>query len=314
MKILVAPLNWGLGHASRCIPIIQKYLSERAEVVLGGNGISLLLLQQHFPTLRSINLPEFEICYSSGKQQIGAMLRTLPKLIKSSLADHSTLKKILSSEHFDLVISDNRFGLFSPQTHCVFITHQLMVKMPQGFKCFEFFYWYLQKKIINKYDECWIPDMQGGDNLSGDLSHKYPLPINAKFIGHLSRFEKYKDTVPNSKFRIVAVVSGVEPTRSNFENELIKRYQSHEEKVLIVQGIPSEEIQTVTIGSILTVSHMSNGDLAAYLLGAERIISRSGYSSLMDYKTLGVLHKVELHATPGQTEQEYLKIMNTVFD
>ena len=306
MKILIAPLNWGLGHASRCIPLIQKYVARGNEVIVAGNGISLQLLQQRFPELRRIELPKFELRYSNKKQQIGAMVRALPALIKSCMNDHSALKRILCNEHFDLVISDNRFGFFSKKTKCIFITHQLMVKMPKLLTWFEPIYWKLQNSIINKYDACWIPDVEGKENLSGDLSHKYPLPTNAKFIGHLSRFELFENITPNETYNIVAVVSGVEPTRSHFESAIIKRYASTKDRVLIVQGKPSEGEHATSQGSITRIPHLPDKELASYLLGAKKIISRSGYSSIMDYKILGVLHKVTLHATPGQTEQEYL--------
>ena len=47
--------------------------------------------------------------------------------------------------------------------------------------------------------------------------------------------------------------------------------------------------------------------MIAIINGAKKIISRSGYSSIMDYHALGCLEKVEMIATPGQTEQEYLQ-------
>jgi len=212
----------------------------------------------------------------------------------------------LKAEHFDMIISDNRFGLWNKNVHSVYITHQLMIKMPQGLKFLEPIVWRFHRFFILKYDECWIPDYEGEKNLSGDLAHKYPLPKNAKFIGSLSRFSLLKNIVPKNEYQTVAVLSGVEPQRSIFEKELIKRLENCAEKTLIVQGKPQKEKQIQTIQNLTIVSHLETSELASVLLGAKQIISRSGYSTIMDLDALNCLHKAELIPTPGQTEQEYL--------
>ena len=131
MKILIAPLNWGLGHASRCIPLIQQYIQQGHQVILAGDGDSLLLLRQHFPSLRVIPLPSLELQYTQNSQQRGFYLRALWPLMRFTLADHYYLRQALAIEHFDLIISDNRFGFFSRQAHCVYITHQLYPILPK---------------------------------------------------------------------------------------------------------------------------------------------------------------------------------------
>ena len=137
MKILIAPLNWGLGHATRCIPLIRQFLNHGDEVVLGGDGESLVLLKKHFPNLRQIDLPSLELRYMRNKKQRGFYLRAIPALLRFAIADHYYLNQQLATEHFDLVISDNRFGLFSKQVKCVYITHQLYVRLPQRLKFIE---------------------------------------------------------------------------------------------------------------------------------------------------------------------------------
>ncbi len=208
-NILIAPLNWGLGHASRCVALVRQEIEAGNHVTLAGDGESLSLLRKHFPDLPIIHLPHLDLRYSAGKSQIGAMLRAIPKIIIWSIQDHRVLRQILQYQHFDKVISDNRFGLFSRQrkkdkgrrikdkgqrtTQCIYLTHQIMVKMPCGFGWAEGIVRKLHGWIIRQYDECWIPDYEGEENLSGDLSHKYSLPRNARFIGPLSRFNGTKD-------------------------------------------------------------------------------------------------------------------------
>ena len=119
MRVLLAPLNWGLGHASRCIPLVSRFLDEGHEVVLAGDGDSLLLLRKHFPSLPYFTLAPLNLRYSGSSSQVGAMLRALPAILRFSVADHRILKHILRDNRFDLVVSDNRFGLFSRNTRCV---------------------------------------------------------------------------------------------------------------------------------------------------------------------------------------------------
>ena len=182
-KVLVCPLNWGLGHATRCVPIIREQLAAGNEVVICADGYPLEFLRQEFPALRTIELPSYPIRYSKRKSQVMAMLRFLPILLKGIYVENKWLKKLLRQEHFDVIISDNRFGLWNRDIHSIYITHQVMIKMPKGLKWLEPIGYAMHRQIINKFNECWIPDFAENGGLSGDLSHKYELPANAKFIG-----------------------------------------------------------------------------------------------------------------------------------
>jgi len=306
MKILICPLNWGLGHATRCVPIIQQLIAAGHELVMVSDGYPLQLLRQEFPSLRFIELPSYSITYGNGKSQITAMLKNFPAIITGIFNEHYWLKRLLKTEHFDQVISDNRFGMWNKSLHSIYITHQLMVKMPSAFTLFEPLVWLLHRSIINKYNECWIPDLADKGGFSGDLAHKYPLPTNAKYIGILSRFQNLTNIEPTNNYEVVAVLSGVEPQRKMLENDLVKRFCNAKHQTLIVAGLPREVKKTIKIANITFVSHLSTNEMAAVLLGSKNIIARSGYSTIMDLATLNCLHKAELIATPGQTEQEYL--------
>ncbi len=306
MKILICPLNWGLGHATRCIPIIKRLTDEGNKVTVAADGFTLELLKQEFPELIFINSPSYAVHYSKGKSQIGAMIRCSPKIVAGIISEHRWLKKLLKENHYDMVISDNRFGLWNKDIKSIYITHQLMVKMPDKLKFMEPLIWRVHRFFITKYDECRIPDYEGDKNLSGDLAHKYPLPSNAKFIKPLSRFILLKNVIPDEEYHTVAILSGVEPQRSIFEKELMKRFKNKPEKTLIIQGKPQKETRVEVINNLTIISHLSTPKLASILLGAQHIISRSGYTTIMDLEALNCLHKAELIPTPGQTEQEYL--------
>ena len=310
MKILICPLNWGLGHATRCVPLIRQLLEDGHEPVLVSDGFPLEFLRQQFPSLRYIEYPSYPVVYAAGKSQIGVLLFHLPDILKGILNEHLWLRELLRSEHFDQVISDNRFGMWNKNVHSVYMTHQLMIKMPMKLKFLEPLVNALHLKFIKQYDECWIPDVLEMGGLSGDLSHKYPLPPNASFIGPLSRFKGMQDALPDTRYEVVAVISGPEPQRTLFENNILSHFEERGQQVLIVSGQPHSIQKESLIGTVRVVSHLNDNELAAVLLGAKKIISRSGYSTIMDLDALGCLHKAEFIPTPGQTEQEYLKIFH----
>jgi hypothetical protein len=274
------------------------------------DGFPLQFLRQEFPSLRYIEFSSYSIQYAKGNSQTGAMIYGSPSILTGIIKEHRWLNNLLKVEHFDRVISDNRFGMWNKHIHSVYITHQLMIKMPRGLKMFEPLVWLIHRSFINCYDECWIPDGKENDGLSGDLAHKYPLPRNFRFIGTLSRFQKMENLKPNLDFEAVAVISGLEPQRTIFEESLILKYKFKPGKTLIVRGQPQNDIDKKKIGNITLVSHLSDSVLASHLLGAKKIICRSGYSTIMDLTALNCLEKAELIPTPGQTEQEYLYSVN----
>ena len=310
MKILICPLNWGLGHATRCVPIISRYLADGHEVQIAADGYPLEFLKQAFPALKTIELPSYQVKYSKLKTQIFAMLQNIPYIMYGVANEYKKLHQILTNEHFDLVISDNRFGLHVKKNHSnvrtIYITHQIMVKMPKGLKIFEPLVAKIHKNYIEKFDECWIPDIAENGGYAGDLSHKYKLPHNAKYIGLLSRFSNITVDKIESPFKIVAVLSGLEPHRTMLEHKLIEKFRKSPHPALIVYGQPRPERREYTIGNVTLMSHLPHGTLAAYLQSAEHIICRSGYSTIMDLIELNCIHKAEFIPTPGQTEQEYL--------
>ena len=184
----MAPLNWGLGHATRCVPIIRGLIEQEHEVVIAADGYPLRFLRREFPHLEWVEFEGLKVEYADGESQVGAMLRQLPGFLRGIWREHKELKRIVEAYNIDVVVSDNRFGLWCRDAYSVYMTHQLMVKMPRGLQWMERCVWRLHRWFIKHYDECWVPDVEGEDNLSGDLSHKYPLPNNTRFIGPLSRF------------------------------------------------------------------------------------------------------------------------------
>ncbi|MBR6018558.1 MAG: hypothetical protein IK073_08060 [Paludibacteraceae bacterium] len=315
MLVLVSPLNWGLGHATRCIPLIQRLLDEGHQVVLGGDGESLMLLRRHFPKLSVLALSPLNLRYSRGHSQVGAMLRAMPRILWSSLQDHRLLRRYQREYGFEMIISDNRFGLYTPGTRCVYLTHQLHICLPDGWHWLEPLAHALHARIYNRYAEVWVPDYEDTSRcLSGALSHpeKFKiknLKLKITYIGPLSRFTlpaTSDSSTPTKTYDTVAVLSGLEPQRSLFEQQLRERFAHSEQEVLLVQGLIGRPRTTIHRGHLTVVPHLSDNEMRGALLHAHHIIARSGYSTIMDLAALGVLDRAELIPTPGQPEQIYL--------
>lgn len=313
-RILISPLDWGLGHASRIIPLINKLIEQGDNVIIAGSGLSLNLLQKQFPQLKSVEIPSFKMKYSAGKSQVWAVAKAFPKLIYYSFKEHKALKRIIKEENIDFIISDNRFGLYHKSVPSAYITHQLMIKLPRGWSFLEPMVAYFHRCIINKFTECWVPDYKEVEHsLAGELSHPAKLPRNVKYIGTLSRFtssvsENYVGfaqlLTPNLA---LAILSGAEPQRSIFEDELLAKLQTYPHKnIILIQGKVEAEQKVSKVGKVTVYNYMNTEELQEYILKADKIICRSGYSSIMDLHALGKLQNATLIPTPGQTEQEYL--------
>ena len=294
-RILVAPLNWGIGHATRCIPIIEQLITHDYEVIIAADGRPMHLLNSEFPHLEMIRFSGYNIRYSTYLPMNITMILQLPKFFLGVKKENNTLNEIIKDYKIDGIISDNRYGLYSNKIPCVFITHQLEIKTP-------YFTNYIRQfnyKYINKYNACWVMDDKE-NNLAGNLSMPNQLPKNAIYIGRQSRFKK---EVKDKKYDFLAIVSGPEPQRTILEKGLIKALKTRQEKSLIVLGKP-ELNETKEIGNLTIISHLNAKDLNHAILQSDLIICRSGYSTIMDLEKLG--KKAFLIPTPGQTEQEYL--------
>ncbi|MEL6193244.1 MAG: glycosyltransferase [Bacteroidota bacterium] len=301
-KVLVAPLDWGLGHASRCIPLITALLKEGVEVHLGGSGKSILLLREYFPDLPYHDLPAYDVQYTSGKYQVWKILLQLPAILKTIREEHRTLNRLIKEHSFSAVISDNRYGLWSKEIYSVILCHQIQI--PLSYALLSKWVNAVHVRYLNRFDVTWIPDVQGDRSLAGRMSHASIMPRNHQYLGTLSRFQLEEAKPMPTAYDVLCVISGPEPQRTMFEEELRDVFQGLDQRVCLVQGKPGpREIKEE--GNMTVINHLPSTELQQLLLSSTYVISRSGYSSLMDYAALG-LKKVGLIPTPGQPEQEYL--------
>jgi len=298
-RILVAALNWGLGHATRCIPIIKELQLNDFEPVIASDGYALELLKKEFPHLDHIELPSYNIQYTKkGSQLKWKMIINSPRILKAIKEEKKITRKIVENYNIQGIISDNRFGVRSERLKTnVFITHQLNVLSGNT----SFLSSYLHQQYISKFDQCWVPDVAGENNLSGILGHLKKKPENVIYIGPLSRLEKSKTP---EFYDFLVLLSGPEPQRSILESILLKEFKTSEARVLFIRGVISEEKLNFENPNINIKNYLYGKALQEAINSSTYIVSRSGYTTLMDLAKLE--KKAFFIPTPGQEEQEYL--------
>lgn len=297
--IFIAPIDWGLGHATRCVPII-KQLQKDNVVILGITPQTELIFNQEFPELKKIPIQAYNITYSKAFPAWLALSLQSFKIYKVIQTENKQLREIILNNHIDVVISDNRFGLYDTNITSIYITHQLNIKA--GVLSFLANLWH--HHYIKKYNQVWVPDYKDKhQRLAGELSANKHLK-NVSYINPLSRLTK-KSFNTTIKFDYLCVLSGPEPQRSILENELIKLSRTTTKKIGIARASNTMMDESVLPENITILNTPSADELSQAICEATTVICRSGYSSLMDMHQLQKTDLV-LIPTPGQTEQIYL--------
>ena len=302
--VVVAPLDWGLGHATRSIPLIRALTELGYRVIIATDGPQEKILKREFPQHDFLSLPGYKIRYSRSRGWLPyKIMQQLPALLHIVQWEHRWLQQVVEQYHVDLVISDNRYGLWTNKIPSVFITHQLTIKAPYGW--LEKIIQKINYRYINRFTVCWVPDMQEDNGLAGILSHPVKKPkIAVKYLGLLTRFQA-KET--REKKGITVLLSGPEPQRTLLEEKIVEQAKQKQQPITLVRGLPAATQKLELPFFIQQFNHLETEDLQNLLLESEMVIVRSGYSSVMELMQLQV--NTVLVPTPGQTEQEYLAEM-----
>lgn len=301
--MLIAPLNWGLGHATRCIPLIHTLSANGCEVLIAATPEIAPLLREAFPGIRFLPIPGYRVKYSKNRFWLPfKLLLQSPHLFYTIYRERQWLKRVILQEQLDAVISDNRFGLYNVQVQSIFITHQLEVQT--GTMLGNWLAQQINYRFIRRYDYCWVPDAEGTPNLAGRLSHPVTLPpVPVKYLGPLSRFG-FKESA-QKKYDLLVLLSGPEPQRSILETILLEQLGAFSGKILLVRGLPSHDHKLADLDPhIEQYNHLPADRLEQAIRQSHIVLCRSGYTTVMD------LVKLQQSAifipTPGQREQEYL--------
>ncbi len=293
-----AILNWGLGHATRCIPLIRQFQSLNKKILIVSEGQALALLKKECPELDFYDTGFKSLKYSKSKFLLMHLLKLVPQFLKHTRQERLIAQQICQSYKVETIFSDNRYGFHCPSVKNVFLTHQIRPFLPFPFKIFSRL---IYKKIaswINRFDECLIFDNQDAF-YAGSLSSSKSLSIPCRYIGISSRLEQQQQN-QTKNIDFLAIISGLEPHRTQFESILRDLQQEMDCRIVIVtgqaQGTDSEEKDIIALSD--------SNQLQNLIAQSRCVISRSGYSSIMDYYTIN--QRAILVPTPGQSEQEYL--------
>jgi uncharacterized protein (TIGR00661 family) len=301
--VLISPLDWGLGHTTRCIPIIRELVQQGCTIIIACNSVQKTLLISEFPQLSFVNLQGYDLKY--GKTRWGTVLRIIfqiPKILTRINNEKRWLNIFLKQQPVDIIISDNRFGLQARSVYSIFITHQLYIKTGVGNIADKFVQW-LNYRRIARFNTCWVPDYKGDQSLAGKLSNPRKLPsLPVQYLGGLSRLQPCNDEA--SPVDLLIVLSGPEPQRSIFENRLLRQLKGYTGKAVLVRGLPESMDDIKTEDNVTVYNYAPVNLLNKLICSAEYIISRSGYTTVMDL--LKLQKKSIFVPTPGQAEQEYL--------
>jgi UDP:flavonoid glycosyltransferase YjiC (YdhE family) len=336
--VLVCPLDWGLGHATRCVPLIRAFLDQGARVGVAADGAAMAFLKQAFPAgVAFYLLPGKHIRYpaQSGRFSMAwSLFRQFPGLLASVIREHRDIGRLVMRTGTGIVVSDNRYGCFSKKAVSVFVGHQIYMKGPCGLAWAEPLINAINHWVIRRYRHCWVPDSPGPSNLSGELSAQAggrAIHPRLRFAGPFSRFQDFvpgaADTPLPDGFSAdsplpdgfsadsplpdgfsadfyLVMLSGPEPQRTLLEEELIRESAGAGEAVVFVRGLVEAGKPGRLPAGIIAFDHLPDRQLAWLIKHARLVICRSGYSTLMDLSVFG--KKVLAVPTPGQTEQEYL--------
>jgi len=297
-RILISPLNWGMGHVSRCIPLIDRLLRQNNAVVIAGDSSQLAIFKQYFPELEMVLHEGYPFRFGErGNFALDLAVRfvALNRRLKEELEE---TEKWVAKFQIDLVISDHRYGFRSSKVPSIMLCHQLNLPVRK----LEGWVQRIHHNLLRQFSAIWVPDFSDS-RLAGDLS-KNEIGLNVQYIGSLSRFSRYSEK-PEKDLDEVIIVSGPLVYGKAFLQGILNAEKSSFRAVICQPELI--DFFSTEISKQAKIEFHSSSDWIAcdhIILRAKKLVSRSGYSTLMDLHELNI--PFELTATPGQREQEYL--------
>jgi hypothetical protein len=226
-------------------------------------------------------------------------------MLKAIAQEKENLDRMLNAESYDMIISDNRFGVYSENIPSFFISHQLRFSTPAYLYPVELFSQYFNSRHHRHFKRVIVPDNPPGqDSLSGKLSLSNQPATNERvyYAGILSSVER-REVKEDTDFLVS--ISGPEPQRTKLEEILLPQVPLLPGKKTVLLGKPGEDVVRQPDAQTTVRSHASRSEMSDLMNRAKFIITRSGYTTMMEMAELGKT-KALLIPTAGQTEQEYL--------
>jgi len=303
--VLVSPLNWGLGHATRDIPIIASLLAHDHEVTVAACGNAKTVLEHEFPGIRFIEFPDYPAWYSGNRFFLPKFVASFPFMFKALAAERRNLGPILAKDRYDLIVSDNRLGVYSSEVPSVFISHQLHYHLPWMLWPAELCAIAMNGYLHEKFRHVIVPDNPPGPaSLAGKLSRPETDETKSRaFFSGILTSMKQRDVKPDLDYLVM--ISGPEPQRSRLEEILLPQVPDLDGECAVLLGNPGGKVSPRCTGSCPVVPYASTGEKEILMNRAKFIICRSGFTTVMEIAELAKERALFI-PTPGQTEQEYL--------
>ncbi|MFZ2471122.1 MAG: hypothetical protein WAW52_04180 [Methanothrix sp.] len=305
--VFVSPLNWGLGHSTRDIPIIEELLQRGHEVTVGTSGNALALLKRECPQCNFINFKDYPVPCSSSRFFLPAFAAGLPALLRAIVREKKRFEGILAENSFDLIISDNRMNVYSQKIPSYFITHQLRYSVPRLLYPLEMMTLPFNSLFHRHFEGVIVPDIDpngGSKNLSGKLCRSN-LGATKRRVYYAGILTSIKKMAVTEDLDFLAIISGPEPQRTKLEEIIMKQVQTLPGEKVVLLGSPQNDSHRKVDEHTTVHSYVSTEEKAVLMNRARFIITRSGYTTMMEMAELDKKHGL-FTPTPGQTEQEYL--------
>ncbi len=337
-------MDWGLGHATRCIPVIREFLSRGCEVQIASSGDALVLLKQEFPVLKFHQMISYRAKYSLWLPLMFKMILQLPKFLSAIKKEHDELEQIIDKEKIDFVVSDNRYGCWSSKIPSVLITHQVNILMSPAWKWLEWIINYGNHRQIKKFSECWVPDFLNGitgglTSLRGRPDQSLPARTvrqagNPHLNGDCFANACPAEAAPSRRVRakgipldndgritikFIGMLSRFKKMNLPMKYDVLALVSGPEPQRTIFESEIKKQLASSSLNYFIVkgkpnsfekskneTDHLNSRELNAMIESSTIIIARSGYTTIMDICKLG--KKAIFIPTPGQTEQEFLAI------
>lgn len=293
-RILFSALDWGLGHVMRSIPLLKKLHNQGCSIFIACDIAQEKLFREELKEVVFLAHTGYSFKFRGKGSFSSDLFFQFPKLLNRLKKERKQVAYFVDTHQIDIVLSDQRMGFYSKTTTSILLTHQLNLPLSILQKPAQWFYTYW----VNKFTTIWIPDLAPPNNLAGKLSETKKK--NAIYIGWLSRFSKLNSRSNSKTYKIGVIVSGPAPYSDSFFVEMKQRLINQSDKSFIIY----HKAEPLEVGQLSIFNCTATDEMQSLLLSAEKIITRAGYSSMMDLKVLDV--PAEYIPTPGQSEQEYL--------
>jgi hypothetical protein len=304
LKILFAVASWGLGHATRDLPLINRMLECGHDVTIISSARALALLKRELGNRCTfLEWPDLPLSLSKSAPLFYAKFTlSLPLACRAIVLENRALQRLLKGRGFDRIISDSRFGIRSPHVASYQLTHGLRFIAPRRNPLLEFAMEYIYRRCYGRVNRFVVPDFES-NSLSGDLSHnlRFVRPDEVQYVGILSgvRLQQLRQDID-----CYVSISGPEPQRSILEEIILRQVYDVPGRVIVSLGKPDEAYRTWTRGRVTVHTYVNRYEQNELMNRARLVVSRSGYTTMMELAELG--KRALLIPTPGQTEQEYL--------